>query len=486
MNKLNAVSSFLVLVSGTATNFFLTPFFISKLGVEGMVVIRAGLTIPMYAMLITIALLGPLGRYYVVSYKKGDLEMASQTLSTAMISLIVFFTVTTPFFILFSSILAGEFDIGGSTSQISMLFVFMFFQSVVVTFSAVLSTPSYSLNRVFVYNFSKLIVIALQTLLTVFALTFLSNELTFVGVAFFLASLCSLAYTAYFYRRDSGDIIIALSNFRWSVLRKLADLGRWTAIDNLGAFFLLSFDLFFVTFLLGQLEAGRYAIYLQLAVAVITVSKALIIIYGPKILSFYAEEQYGGLYDFYCLTIKHVAFLCAAISGAFYAYAPEFINLWLGNEFVNDARLYSSYIVLLGFTLTSSAASFIFSAYCKVKAPALVSVATGLVHPALAYVLAVIFNLGIEGFMISMAVVFAMKNIFFVSWYVSKLTTGSIYKSVYTMALYIPLVIITLCFSYLAKALLPVSSFFEFIFSIALVCGLQVTVVYFARKFRFA
>ena len=375
-HMLNAVTAVLVLALTTLFNFMLTPFFINKLGVDGLAIVRISLSIPVYIGLISLAMMGTFSRFLTVELSNNNYHGAQEVFGTSFYSIIFLFL-----FLLFISYILFLFFLPyfHDLEQYKSLFAFMFLFAFFSTVSFVFTLPAYAKNKQVFYNSNKLIAIIFQSSF-IFLLLSISPEISYVGMSFFIGSLASLIFSIYCFRKFSNDMNIKFVNFSFSKAFEMFSVSKWIFIDSVGVLFLLTIDLVLINFYYDSTSSGEYSIFLQMLVATFAISKAISGLFGPKIYSFYAVSDKSNLQKFELFSILSVGLVLGLLIGFIMAFSKPILRIWLGEDLVHLSLFLSIGLALFPVIFATNIFSFSFNACLKVKTPAIFTLSCGLAH----------------------------------------------------------------------------------------------------------
>ncbi len=418
--NVNLFSTISILVFSTLSNLYLTPFFIEYAGIEGLAVIRVAYTIPLYVGLISLALMASFSRFFVVALQENSesTEEASSVISTGLFSLLVFFTVLLiPVFVLCFYLLDGI------SNTASLMYFYMYLYTAISTLAVIFTLPYYAINRQGTYNFNKILCLFLQTLLIIIWFPN-ENEFSVIGLSFFISSIVSLLYSLYVFRsyQASSNIKVSISYFNLSKLKAMLNMSKWTFLESSGTLLLFTVDLLLVVYLLGKAIGGQYSIFVQLLTAFLAVSKALGGVFAPKILSLYAKKEFKALE---VLITRSVLFIGVSITipMSYIGSYPDFIlGLWLNESYalVNNVISYS--YIILPVALCTSSLPYFFSAYLRIKVPAVATLLLGIFHLAIILISAKYFEDTIFAIALSISVMLLIKNVGFYVFYTERMS----------------------------------------------------------------
>lgn len=414
--RINLLSAIFVLGASTLVNFLLTPFFLQHVGIEGLGTIRIALSIPLYIGLISLALMASFSRFLVISINSNNTDEANKVFNTSISSVVIFFIMIIPL----SLSLLYSFDISNKH-----LYTCMVIYSFITCISVSFTLPAYAINRQEVYNANKFITLLGQTVF-ILILFKINTDIFYIGVSFIIGSILSLMYSFNSFKKFSNGLTLNISYFSKNKFLDIYHMSKWVSVESLGIFFLLTIDLILIKHFLSLKETGEYSILIQVIIAFITIAKTIGGVYGPKILASYATNNPEKVQNIASQSIILIG-LILTIPVSIVASNTEYIlSLWLNyeNKVINNLLFYG--VISLPILLSTSAFPYIFSAYLKVKQPALATVFVGIFHLITVITLSLFFNFGIWSFLFSLIFYLFIKNIVFTILYFLIITEKSV------------------------------------------------------------
>jgi membrane protein EpsK len=419
-NKVNMLSALLVLLLSTLVNFLLTPFFIKHMGLEGLGLIRISLSVPMYIGLITTAFMGSFTRYLSIAITNGNYDEARDVFSTAFFVIVIFFSIVIPSFALLCILFANYFSLGMESNNFIYQVILMLIFAFISTLSVAFILPSYVKNRQELYNLNKFIALFIQTG-AIFLLFSYAVEIYYIGYAFVLGAIIALAYSLLVYRCGSAKIEISIKSFHLSKAKEIFNLSKWTSLDSIGMLLLFTVDLVLVGYFLGEKEAGKYSIVIQILLAMFAISKTIGGVFGPRIYSLYAKNGFVEMSNLSIYSVVVIggalAFLIAIITG----FRESVLSVWLGVEYIELSPLILYGLILFPLIMSTSAIPHVFTAFLKIKTPATWTLGIGFLHTVTVVILIMNFDLNILGFIASLSVYMFIRNVVLQLFYLNKL-----------------------------------------------------------------
>ncbi len=204
----------------------------------------------------------------------------------------------------------------------------------------------------------------------------------------------------------------------------------------------------------GVSESGMYAAIIQFPLLLRTLSGTLAAVFSPTITLYYSKGDKEGLVRYANQAVRINGILLALPAALLGGLAGPFLSLWLGPSFEHLKWLLLIHAGYLVVSLSPAPLFYIFTAYNKLRTPALTTVAFGVVNLLLAIVLSGPAGLGLYGIALAGAAALMLKNVVFTPIYASKITgeRKRVFIKVYTgrlPVLHLPWLSVTLFNTYL-------------------------------------
>jgi membrane protein EpsK len=240
----------------------------------------------------------------------------------------------------------------------------------------------------------------------------------------------------------------------------------------------LNIDLLVANRLFGPEQSGRYAVVLQLAVLLRSLSIAVGGIFAPTMYHLYARGDIDGLVNYLNRAIKFLGLVMALSIGLTCGFAEPLLRLWLGPAFGNLAPLLFLMAIHLCINLSMYPLYAVPLAADRVKVPGLVTLAIGVGNLLLALLLAGVFGWGLYGLAAAGAIMLTVRHLLFTPLYGARVLNrpyGTFYRGI------VPVVLATLATIGLCKLILwrwPISNWVELGMAALVVSLLFAAVVY--------
>jgi len=415
---MNFLTNMIVFGLNIIINLYMTPFYITHLGIDGLGVVRMALLLPIYIGLATIIISGAVGRFLTLSLHEKNVNAANEFFNTSLFGISAIMLATVPLMVYISLNITNFLNIPLIYSeQASSFFLGIFIASEITVFSTLFLIPAYANNRLDIQNYIKIATLFLQTSAILILFTLLSSNIIYIGYSYISASFVGLLLSILVWKEFAPFLHIHRTFFKINKLKEITSMGSWLLINQLGSILFLSIDLLVINYFFGPEATGDYSVVLQWSILIRSMAGVIASIFGPIIVISYAKKNFDEIVSYSKSAVKFMGILIAIPIGLLMGFSEALFSLWLGFEFVKLVPLLWLMLSHLVINLTVLPLFSINTAYNKVKVPALVSLGFGAINLLLAILLSIFSDLGIYGVALAGAIVLTAKNAVFTPIY---------------------------------------------------------------------
>lgn len=377
---INVVSNFARIGVAACTWMVLTPFLVSRFGIEAYGVVALAFSVYKMATFLDGAIRTPFVRFFTLAIKSGRSEAANQYFNTGLfstLSLLGLSVCVSPFLMLYGPLFLSV--PAGYNLQSGFLIAAGLLAGALPMVQNIFESTPFAQNRLDLVNVSLaskniILVAGIVTGALVFG-----PVLWHVGLWFVLSGLGSLAIAAWIWRklRDNG-LRIKPSSFRLVYLKDMLSMGGWLALNQAGGVLLVQINVFIVNIYLGSRVQGGFSAVQQWEMIVRMGSVALSSALIPVLLERFAA---GGRESLLPLGVQATKWLAIALSvpvGLLIGLGGPLMAIWLGPEYKSLALLV---VVLIGHLCITAAFQPLLSVQMtlnKIRWPAIVTLVSGL------------------------------------------------------------------------------------------------------------
>jgi len=414
----NVFLQVLAFIARIAVGVALTPYLVKHLGraAYGLVPIAGIMT--EYVSIITQGISGATGRFLAIALQRDDVDDANRVMNTAFFSYLGLALIQIPIFGLILYYANLLFAIPQVLYRDAILLLGCSAVSFLVNLvCSVFVVPMYANNRLDIlraFDIGRQIgrISAIVVLFMAFRPT-----LRYVGYVDLAVSLCVAAGTVVVGRRLAPTLKLNVRAYDWRKLRELLGMGGWLVVNYLGFLLFLRIDVWVCNRFVGADAAGEYAAVLQWSTLIRHGGTVLATMVAPMLVIYYARSETENLIRLTKLSVRILCLLLAIPVSILCAFSSSILALWLGESFAPLASLMVIMLCHLTINVGMLPLFNIQTTLNKVRIPALVTVALGIVNAALALGLVEVLGWGVYGVAIAGAIILTAKNAFFTPVY---------------------------------------------------------------------
>lgn len=417
----NSVSGIGYLAAQGAIAVFMTPFLLRALGATTYGLIPLSSSVVSYSAILSMGLQMSISRHLTVSRWREDISTTSATFSSAVVMATL---VGASVWIVVGVVafnVGALFRLPPEVVPAARLFLLMngLYYALTILASA-LGSVCYAHGRVDLQNAIRFGDLAIRSLVPLVAFAANSRDLAWVGVGLVLAALWTSIASLLLWKRMAPQIVLSVRSVRRSLLRRLYHTSVWGTVDNIGALLHLSTDVLVLSVAISTSAAGVYGALLQWVVFVRGVVAAVNGGAEPLVMRRYAAGEVQDAWRMSRTMMRICGCLAGVCCGILLASSSVLIARWLGAPYAIFSPVLVVLISALPLTLAVSPLATYQVAADRVRVPALIMLATGLVNLVLSVALVHMQPTGIG---VALATLFALtlKTLLFTPAYVSRI-----------------------------------------------------------------
>lgn len=406
---------------------WLIPYLIKNLGTAAYGLIPLAMVFTEYVSLITISINSAITRFITIDIQNNNWEKANKTISTAFVAILMLIFLQILILGYITHDIARLINIPeGFVKDAYYLFALTFTGYLISLFSSIFSTSMYAKNRL---DLTKTVDISratvrIITLVSLFVLV--KPSLIIVGIANLLGSITSLVLSYSIRKKLTPNISMKISSFDKVIFKRIATMGGWIIISQVGYLLFLKIDLLVINLFIGPEAGGQYAAVQQWNNLIRTIGAILSGLIGPMIIITYSKNDIQGVVKYGYLGVRYLSSIIGIITGILCGLATPLLDVWLGHDFKQFSTLLFIMLCHLSINIGVLPLFSINTALNKVKLPGLATLSMGLINLVMAIVFVKIFDLGILGVALAGLIVLTLKNGVFTPWYASYILKSKI------------------------------------------------------------
>ncbi len=359
-----------------------TPYLVKHLGIVAYGILPLTLIINQCISVLTNSMTSSLTRFYTIALQQGELDRASQSISTALgVILILFMVMLIPLgFIVLR--LDSIFTIPSElVEQAQILFIFTISSFFISMISSILNITMYADNRLDHLNIIKIARAVLKFAFVVLLFICFKSDIIYVGYANLLTEIVVLLFSIYFFHRISrGRIRLNFRNFDKTVLLSMLVMTTWVIVIQIGDMGLYRIDALIINIFWSTTESGIVGAFSELGSYIMAALAVITSVFGPLILIAYSNDRHEEVVQMTIDRSLLVGVISAIVVGVMIGFSSHIVKLWLGEEFETYHTWLIIKAILIPFYTASGVFSFVCRAWNKVKIPAIIAILLGAIN----------------------------------------------------------------------------------------------------------
>ncbi len=436
----NIVAQAVSFVVSIGITLWLTPLLIRKLGSDLYGLVPLSLSVVSYMSVLDVAVSTSVSRSLTQAYANSDAQTAQRILSSAL----TLCCLTAAILVIPAGLATGFLNWiltipEGALTDAKRHFGCVAAAFILSTATTPFAVSAFCRNRFDISHTITILGNLARILVIVGLFAVLTPNLSHVGVGILLAAIVSSICSVVASRRISPGLRPTFSHANRRTIVDLLATGWWVSVFQVGSILLLSIDLLVVNRALGAEAGGRYAIVLQWAAVLRSVSGSLSAVFSPTILALYAKGDMDSLVEYASRGVRFVGYIISIPIGVLCGFSTPFLAVWVGPEYSSLSPLLSLLIAPLCVNLAVMPMFAVSLAANKVRLPGVITLILGVLNLPLAYSLCAYTELGMVGVALAGIIVLTLKNALFTPMYAAHNIGKPWYTFVKSLAPIIPM-----------------------------------------------
>jgi len=443
----NVITNFLVIIVQGVINLWMTPYLIKHLGLGVYGMIPLVISFIAYFNIITSSITNSVSRYVIIYVNNNNIAKGNVYFSSAIVVLVVISVFLLGPAVIVSLLFSDIFHVpAGYERQTAYLFMMIMTASVIMIMKAPFRISVFLKHRFDLFNAFEILSKILRLVILVLCFTYLKPSLEYFGVSYLAMTLFALSAAVLLTKRLTPKLKFKFNLFSWSAIREMSHMSFWLTLNQVGAILYLSCAFIIINIFLGPEEVGRFGPLALLVTLLATFTNAICSIFFPIAMEYIAKERLDLLAIQTRRAVKFIGIVMAFPVGILCGLSSPILTWWLGPDFSELSPLV--WLLIMPWIVTISVRPMfgIFSGMNKVKIPALVTIAIGIINIVFSILLIINTNLGIYSVAVSLLFCWTGKNLFFTPVYTAVVTEQS--KSFYVKS-FLPGILVTIVVSLL-------------------------------------
>lgn len=417
--RINFYTNIVTLGINAVIAIIYTPYLVNKLGVAAYGILPLALIVNQYIDVAAGALTSAYTRFYSVAIQKSDYNQASKVISTSILAIGAIVLCSLPIFIGIIINVDTVFQIpDGLTVSAQILFVYTALSFILSLITSTLNVTLYAQNRLDLMNFLKIIRSIMKFVIVWLLFEFASVNVAFVGLSGFITEIIVLIFSLLIFYKTRPDCIrISIKVFDKAILFAIIAMSVWVLIQQLGDTLLYRTDNLLFNVYLGAEASGRLGAISSFGGYVMQITSVLGALFGPLILMAYSTENHEEVKYLAMSQSKIVGILSAILCGVIAGVGGPLLSIWLDHSFVDYDNWLLIKLLPMPFYAAGGILAYVYRAWNRVKLPAIITIAIGVIDIVVIVLLCNIFQVQHANIILFTSALFSIAQCYIMNVY---------------------------------------------------------------------
>ncbi len=379
---INISSNIIAFTVNVLANFLLTPYLISLMSTEAYSFYPLANDFVQYATIFTTILNAGAARFVSVEYHKGNLIAAKEYYSSIIIMngiIGVGISIISGFLILNLQKLINVPDY--LLTDVKWLFAFVFLTFIINLVSASIGICTIVRNRLELTSLRKMESTIIQFAVIFGLLFLLPASIIYIGFGTAAAAVFVFITNIIYAKKLLPGFRIARKFFSFNRIKSVLSLGIWNSFNNLSTILFTGFNVLLANIFLSPNLAGEFSVARTFPNFIIVLLATIVTVFAPKIYETYAHNDKEGILHEVIFASRVVTILVSVPVAILLVVGKEFFSLWVpGEDSLLLAKISTLLLIPIVFDCCVEIFKNVFTAYNKLKIPAIVFVFLGAIN----------------------------------------------------------------------------------------------------------
>ncbi len=363
------------------------------------------------------------GRFYTVSYRKGNTNEANEYISSALFTCITIAAILLPIVSLATAFLDKLILIEPAlVTDVKIAFFISCISFFLTTVLAVFMTGAYCENRLEISNGINILANIIRIVILVVLFNSIFPRIWFLSCSAVVQNVIAVVFAYISFKYLIPNVKFSLKYFRLGKAKELLSAGMFNSIILMGTTLMSKISLLVANRLLPAVTVGIFSSIILIPTLIQQIASAISSAFSPTTLAIYSGGNMRELKDYSNKVVAICAYLLGWPISIASALAIPVFYLWIGKDYSSYKDLFAVLMLYLVSNLSISQLNVVIQAVNKLKAPAYFSIFSGILNCTVAILLVTKFHMGLWGIVLANVFAFALRNIIFTPIYVSIIT----------------------------------------------------------------
>lgn len=326
INMVAQISSLLV---NLFISFYITPYIISKIGIEAYGFVGLSNEFIGYAQLVTVALNSMAGRFITIKLHENDDEGANRYFNSVLMANIVLGLSLTVIGVLVIVFIDKLISVPSNLLfDVRMLWALMFLNFIMSIVTSVFGVATFAKNKLYLSSVRQIEAQVLRVVILLLCMYFLPPYTWYIGMAALIFTSVTSWYNYVYTKKLLPTIKLRKKYFDFKTLKELLASGIWNTVSKLGGLLSSGLDLLITNKFVGAIAMGTLSLAKTVPNVILSVFGNIASVFAPELTISYAKKNYKDIKEQLNFSIKLLGFFSCIPMAILFAYGAEFYGLW--------------------------------------------------------------------------------------------------------------------------------------------------------------
>jgi O-antigen/teichoic acid export membrane protein len=419
----NLISNSVSLFSSFFIGFLITPFLISKVGIEAYGFIALANQLITYISLITIALNSMAGRFVAIEIHRKNLSKANLYFNSVFFSnIFLSIIMILPFIFIILNISSILVVPDHLLNDVKLLFLFIFINYLISLNSSVFGIATFTTNKLNLDSQKILEANILKIFLVFFIFSFLYSNLSIIGLITIFITIYTTFFKVYYTITLLPNLKISLKYFSFKHTFELFLSGSWNILLKFSQLLMSGLDLLLSNLFLTSYMTGILALARTIPNLLYTLVGSFVNIFVPDFVYYYSIKDSKSLLKSLQFSIKLMSLIVNIPLAFLFIYGDYFYEFWIPEY--DSLQLQIITLGILGHLVISGSIHSLYNIYTvtnKLFVNTFGNLFVGLLSLLFTLILLTKTNLGVYAIVFSNSLIGTIYNFTFTPIYVARL-----------------------------------------------------------------
>lgn len=425
MNKrlaINMLSNLIAFGVQFGVNFLLTPYIVNHLGSEAYSFVPLSTNLVSYINILTVALNSMASRYISIEINRNNNHEANVYFNSVLAAnTVIAIALTIPSILLVCNV-TKIFNVPAAlVTDVQFTLSFVLLSAVISLFFNVFGNVFFIRNRLEISATRNIIGNVIRAVILLLLFSTLTPKIYYITATTLIVTFYTGATSVVYTKKLTPELRFTKGYVKLGAIKTLLSSGIWNSINQLSVVLLTTLDLYLANMMISAEASGLYSIAKTMPNFIQNIVGVMVGVFVPQFTILYAQGKKQKLQDSIDFSIKIMGYFITLPIGFLIVYGQEFFRIWVPNENAEMLHLLSL-LTIIPMIVTGSI-NTIFNVYTvtnKLKTPALVLLATGIINTISVFLLVKYTSLGILAIPLVSFVIGLLRNLIFTPIYAGK------------------------------------------------------------------